>query len=68
MLFKDLREDTVMVGLDLNVWVEAECTLTSNLSLGLSNVLLVEQKLAIQVTDVDCVQVNLKRLGNIKLI
>lgn len=53
-----------MVRLDLDIWIEAERTLTRHLGLGFAYVLLVEQKLTVKVAHVDRIQVNLKAISN----
>lgn len=42
-----------MIRFDLHVWIERKGAFTSHLRFGLPNMLLVEQELTIQVTDVD---------------
>lgn len=53
-------ENTVVVGLNFDIWVELESRFTRNHRLGLSDVLFVKQELAIQIRDIDCVQINLE--------
>lgn len=50
-----------MVRCNLDVWVELKGTLPRHLSFALSNVLLVKQKLPIEIAHVNCVQVDLGR-------
>lgn len=50
-----------MVGFNLDVWIETEGTLTSDFRFGLADMFLVEEELTIQVTHVDCVQVDLNK-------
>lgn len=52
-------KDAVMIRFDLNIGIEAKRTLTCNFCLRFANVLLVEEELAIQVADIDCVQIDL---------
>lgn len=50
-----------MIRLNLDVRVEAEGALAGHIGLRLADVLLVEQKLPVQVAHVDRVQIDLKR-------
>lgn len=59
-----IPENTIMICFDLHVWIEAQCAPASYFSLWLSNMLLVEEKLAIQIADIDGVQVDLKIKNN----
>lgn len=52
-----------MIRLNLYIRVEAKGALSGNIRLGLANVFLVEQKLPVQVTNIDGIQIN---LANIK--
>lgn len=57
-------ENTVMISFDLHIRVELQGGLASYVRLRFSDVLFVEQELAIQVADVDCVEIDLKRETN----
>lgn len=48
---------------DLYVWVKTQGTDTSHFCLGFANMFFVEQKLAVKVTYVDCIQVDLKNIS-----
>lgn len=49
-----------MVGCDAGCWVEPEGALSRHLHLGAPDVLLLEEKLPVQIAHFDCVQVDLQ--------
>ena len=49
-----------MVGYDVGCWVKPESALSSHLHLGAPYVLLLEEKLPVQVAHFDCVQIDLQ--------
>lgn len=57
--YAHLRCNAVMVGFDFHIWIERQCTFASHFGFGLSDVLLVEQKLPIQIADINRIQINL---------
>lgn len=60
----DLRCDTVMVGFNLYIWVECQRTFTSHFSFRFTNMFFVEQKLPIQIADINRIQIDLWKRQN----
>lgn len=54
-------DNTVMVCHNVDTGVEAECAVFSHLRLGLSDVLLVEEELTVQVAHINSIEINLKK-------
>ena len=50
-----------MVGLDFHVRIESKCAFTGYLCLGFAYMFLVKQKLTIQVTNINCIKIDLKQ-------
>lgn len=54
-----LLHDAVMMGHNVDIRVEAKSALTSNLRFGFTNMLLLKEKLSVEVANIDGVQINL---------
>lgn len=55
-------KNTVMVSLNLHIRIKLESSFACNICLRLSDVLFVEQELAVQVAYIDGVEINLKQI------
>jgi ABC-type xylose transport system permease subunit len=53
--------DAIVVSLNLHIRIETQRTLASNICLGLADVFFVEQKLSVQVADIDSIQIDLQK-------
>lgn len=55
----DLRDNTVMFGLNRHIWIECQSTFAGDHCFRFAHMFFVEQKLAIQIADIDRIQINL---------
>lgn len=65
---KFLRCNTIVVSFDFEIGIVSQDAFSGDHRLGLSHMLLPKQKLSVEVTNIDCIQIDLeqKQLGNRK--
>lgn len=61
MMVKFLRSNTIVVSFDIEIRIVGQDAFSGNHRLGLSNMFLPKQKLSVEVTNINCIQIDLKQ-------